>query len=110
MHFLLSHFLSELLVLLLGHDLVFHSLEELLYVLQAVLTGVVRVEVSVKVGDGSQSVELACVLYLGGAAISILSLSDNLSDCALPGRWTRKLVLNLSGFELGSVSSDFYFI
>ena len=110
MYFLLSYFLSELLVLLLGDSLVFHSLEELLYVVQAFLTGVVRIEGSVKVRDGGLGVELACVLYLGGAAISILSLSDDLSDCALPGRWTRELVLYLSGFELGFVSSDFDFI
>ena len=45
------------------------------------------------------------MLGLGDGAIIVLGLSDDLSDCALPGRWTRKLVLNLSGFELGFVSS-----
>ena len=55
MHFLLSYLLGELLVLLLGDSLVFQSLKELLYVLQAVLTGVVRIEVGVEVGDGSLS-------------------------------------------------------
>ena len=53
MYFLFSHLLSELLILLLVNSLVFHSFEELLDVLQVILAGVVRVEVSVKVGDGS---------------------------------------------------------
>ena len=56
MHFFLSHFLSEFLVLLLGDSLVVYTFKELLNVLQVVLAGVVRVEVSVEAGDGSLGV------------------------------------------------------
>ena len=53
MHFFLSHFLSEFLVLLLGDSLVVHAFKELLNVLQVILAGVVCIEVGVEVGDGS---------------------------------------------------------
>ena len=83
MHFLLSHFLGELLVLLLGDSLMFHTLEELLDVLQAILTGVLGIEVVVEARDGSLSVELSLVLDLSGATIGVLGLGDDLRDCTL---------------------------
>ena len=58
-------FTSETLVLKVRDGLVFNILQELLYVFKTVITGVVRVEGSVEVGDGSLCIQLAFLLGLG---------------------------------------------
>ena len=109
-YFLLSDFFSEFLVLLLGDSLVIYTIQELFYVLEVVIAGVVLVQFLVEVCDGSLGSQLSFVLDLCDRAIVVLSLSDDLSDGILSWRWTRKLVLDFCGLELSLITYNFDFI